>query len=146
MSSPAHIRPATLGDSERIAVLSGQLGYQATAAQIRERLAGILGDPDQAVLVAEMNGEVAGWLHIFIRQTLESEKQAEIAALVVDEKSRGAGVGRQLALRAEAWTREHGLRLMRVRSRVTRERAHKFYLDLGYETVKDQRVFQKKLL
>jgi GNAT superfamily N-acetyltransferase len=145
MSPATLIRTATLDDSERIAVLSGQLGYEATPAQIRERLSGILGDPEQAIFVAELNGEAAGWLHVFIRQTLESERQAEIAALVVDEKQRGATLGRQLVAHAEAWARGRGVALMRVRSRVTRERAHKFYLGLGYATVKDQRVFQKRL-
>jgi GNAT superfamily N-acetyltransferase len=145
MTSLALIRTADIPDSERIAVLSGQLGYQATIEQIRGRLGPILADEDQLVIVAELDGAAAGWLHIFIRQTLESERQAEIAALVVDERFRGATLGRQLVARAEAWARGRGVALMRVRSRVTRERAHKFYHSLGYETVKDQRVFQKKL-
>ncbi len=145
MSSTAIIRSATIADSERISALSGQLGYEATVEQIRERFGTILPDPDQSVLVVEMNSRVAGWLHIFIRQTLESERQAEIAALVVDEKLRGASFGRQLVAAAEAWALGRGVSLVRVRSRVTRERAHKFYLSLDYETVKDQRVFQKKL-
>lgn len=145
MNSSAIIRPATLADSDRIAVLSGQLGYPTAAEQTRERLDIILGDPDQAVLVAEQGGEVAGWLHVFIRQTLDAERQAEIAGLIVDDRFRGATLGRQLVARAEAWALGRGVGGMRVRSRVTRERAHKFYLGLGFETVKDQRVFQKRL-
>ena len=145
MSMTAIVRLAARTDADRIAVLSGQLGYQATPEQIRERLGPILGDLEQAVFVVEMNGEAAGWLHVFIRQTLEAERQAEIAALVVDEKFRGATLGRQLVARAEAWALGRGVNLIRVRSRVARERAHKFYLGLGYETVKDQRVFQKRL-
>jgi GNAT superfamily N-acetyltransferase len=145
MTIQALIRIATLADSERISVLSGQLGYPTTPDEARARLGVILDDPDEIVLVAESGGAVAGWLHLFIRQTLDTERQAEIAGLVVDENFRSATLGRQLVARAEAWARGRGVRLMRVRSRVTRERAHKFYHSLGYETVKDQRVFQKTL-
>ena len=69
---------------------------------------------------------------------------AEISGLVVDEKFRGAGIGRQLVARAQQWTNDQGLKLLRVRSRIERERTQGFYLGLGFEAVKIQRVFEKK--
>jgi len=47
---------------------------------------------------------------------------------------------------AEQWARVHGFALMRVRSNVVRERAHRFYEREGYARVKTQAVFRKALM
>jgi GNAT superfamily N-acetyltransferase len=84
-------------------------------------------------------------VHVQVGHTLEMSPTAEIAGLVVDEASRGDGMGEALVHRAEAWARERGVAVMRVRSNVIRERAHRFYDRLGYERVKRQVVFKKRL-
>jgi GNAT superfamily N-acetyltransferase len=54
-------------------------------------------------------------------------------------------VGRRLVERGEAWAREKGLNTIGVHSNVVRERAHSFYLRLGYAVTKSQKVFRKSL-
>jgi GNAT superfamily N-acetyltransferase len=50
-----------------------------------------------------------------------------------------------LVERGEQWARERGLAVIGVRSNVIRERAHVFYVRLGYTVTKSQKVFRKTL-
>ena len=77
--------------------------------------------------------------------TLESGPSAEIAGLVVDEETRGAGVGARLVAEAEAWAAGAGFARMRVRSNVKRNRARRFYERAGFVVTKRQRNFEKAL-
>ena len=47
-------------------------------------------------MVAEMEGEVVGVLHVFERPALEKPCEAVVQALVVDGERRGAGIGEAL--------------------------------------------------
>ena len=140
------IRRAENADAPRIAELSGQLGYPATPAQMRERLHGIKPASQHAVLVAETAEDgVVGWVHVSRQPLLEVEIRAEVNGLVIDERVRGAGAGARLLAAAEKWARKHGCKGMSVRSNVIRERAHKFYERNGYEHYKTQKSFRKPL-
>jgi len=46
---------------------------------------------------------------------------------------------------AEDWARGQGLRAVRLRSNVIREKAHIFYRSIGYQQVKAQYTFEKEL-
>ena len=137
------IRAARLADSARIAALTEQLGYPATEAEIRTRLTTLGAREDHAFYVAEIDGEVAGWIGVRTDLSLEGGGYAEIVGLVVDERRRGKGLGEDLVHAAEAWARAQGATKLRVRSNVIRDRAHKFYLRLGYTITKRQVVFDK---
>jgi GNAT superfamily N-acetyltransferase len=140
------IRRAKISDAPRIAELSGQLGYPATAAQIRQRLRGIRPAAQHAVFVAESASDgVVGWLHVSKEPLLEVEIRAEVNGLVVAEGQRSLGAGARLLAAAEDWARKHGCKGMSVRSNVIRERAHQFYLRNGYEHYKTQKSFRKPL-
>jgi GNAT superfamily N-acetyltransferase len=137
------IRHAKPGDAKRIAELAGQLGYPATAAQMRNRLRGIKPASEHAVYVAELDGKVVGWLHVSKQPLLEVELRAEVNGLVVDAQVRSRGTGARLLAEAERWARRVGCKGMSVRSNVIRERAHKFYIQNGYEHFKTQKSFRK---
>ncbi len=140
------IRRAKTSDAPQLAALTGQLGYPATAAQIRKRLQGIKPASQNAVFVARSkNDGVVGWLHVSRDALLESEIRAEVNGLVVAEGRRSLGAGAQLLAAAEDWARKHGCKTMSVRSNVIRERAHKFYERNGYEHYKTQKSFRKPL-
>jgi GNAT superfamily N-acetyltransferase len=142
------IRKARRSDAERIAQLSGELGYPATAAQIATRLRQLKPASKHAVFVAESPDATTGligWLHVSVSHLLESDMRAEVNGLVVAEGQRSAGAGARLLEAAEGWARRHGCEGMNVRSNVIRERAHKFYERQGYEHYKTQKAFRKKL-
>jgi GNAT superfamily N-acetyltransferase len=137
------IREARAADAEALAALSDQLGYPAAAGEVRERLAALALRGDGRVLVAEAKGRVIGWVHVFGAHLLETAPFAEIGGLVVGEGHRGGGVGGRLLAAAEEWAAGAGYAVVRVRSNVVRERAHRFYERLGYRSTKRQAVFAK---
>jgi N-acetylglutamate synthase-like GNAT family acetyltransferase len=142
----ATIRAARTYDAPALAELCTQLGYAATRQQMVTRLAVIEADRCAGVLVAENpSGEVVAWMQLALRASLVDEPYAEIVGLVVDAAARGAGTGADLVRAAEAWARAHGASRVRVRSRTTRERAHRFYERGGYTVVKTQLVFDKPI-
>ncbi len=142
------IRRARRGDAERIAQLSGELGYPATAAQVATRLRQLTPVSKHAVFVAESSDAATGligWVHVSVSHLLESDVRAEVNGLIVAEGQRSAGAGAKLLEAAEEWARRRGCRGMNVRSNVIRERAHKFYERHGYEHYKTQKAFRKAL-
>jgi GNAT superfamily N-acetyltransferase len=143
--SSLKIRLVKENDSTPLADLSGQLGYLSTPEQIKVRLAGIFARPDQAVFVAEVDGQVAGWVHVFACPTVELDLYAEVGSLVVDQDQRGCGIGKALMEKAEAWARQRRIYEVRLRSNVIREEAHQFYETIGYEKIKSQFTFHKVL-
>ena len=144
MDNRATIRIATLDDPGPIAALCLQLGYEADAQALGSRLAYILGDPRQAVFVADLPAaRVVGWVHAFIACYLEAKPFAEIGGVVVDATCRRLGIGRRLMVAVEGWARNCGVRSIRVRSSVVRAEAHAFYESIGYCMVKEQYTFSK---
>lgn len=139
------IRATRAEDAAELARLSGHLGYIVTDEQILARLARISRDPAAAVFVAENSNGIAGWIQILEQHVLELGSRVEVAALVVDENVRRAGVGRQLMAHAEEWGRQRGCEFVNVRSNVKRAIAHSFYESLGYTHVKTQKSFRKEL-
>ena len=138
-------RPALDSDGPALADLSTQLGYPMTPGEARERLASIAGHPDHALLVAEEDGRVSGWIQVSLTRVFETPTQAEIAGLIVDEAARGRSIGAALLGEAEAWARARGCEALRVRTNVVRERAHRFYRRAGFEPIKTQHVFEKRI-
>lgn len=140
------IRVAQLSDAPRLAPLAGQLGYPSTPKQVATRLRRIFTDLEHIVFVAERtNGEIAGYVDVFLFRTAASDVRAEIAGLVVQEASRSQNIGRMLMARAEDWAREQGCSECGLRSNVIREGAHRFYENLGYRVNKTQKSFRKTL-
>jgi|SRR5208282_5538307 len=144
--SNVKIRRARQADAARIAELSGQLGYPATARAMAGRLKLALREKNGTCLIAETKTEgVVGWVHVSVAPLLEVERRAEVNGLVVDERVRCRGAGWSLLQAAEEWARKKRCKGMSVRSNVLRERAHGFYERHGYEHYKTQKAFRKEL-
>ena len=140
------IRRARRTDAARIAELSGQLGYPATAVKIAQRLRGLKPVLKHAVFVADLPGSgVIGWLHASVGPLIEVELRAEVNGLIVAEGQRSLRAGAKLLEAAEEWARKRGCKSINLRSNVIRERAHKFYERQGYEHYKTQKAFRKTL-
>lgn len=139
------VRAASVGDAEPIGRLSDQLGYSTDDDMLRKRLSALLGSTLDAVYVAESDGAVVGWIHVFASVKLESVAMGELGGLVVDEENRGRGIGELLLEEAEGWAQRLGLSKIRVRTRATRTEAHRFYARQGYRRTKLQHVLDKEL-
>ena len=146
LAETLQVREISSEDAAAVAELSVQLGYEASAAQIAERIAVLLANAEsQVALVACVGAEVVGWIEASIVRHLQSEPHTLIGGLVVRDGVRSLGVGRRLCTEVEAWSRNKGLTVVRVTSRSTREGAHRFYLREGYRLTKTSAVFEKVL-
>jgi GNAT superfamily N-acetyltransferase len=139
------IRRVAAEDATAVAELNAQLGFPATADEVRDRILAIANVPTQAVFVACVGDEVIGWVDVAVVLHLQSSRFALIGGLVVKEGLRGKQIGKRLCEQAEAWSREQGLAMVRVTSRSTRADAHRFYLRNGYTELKTSCVFEKVL-
>src|SRR6476619_751274 len=98
------VRRAVESDAAELARLTSQLGYPASADEIRARLSRMIGSADDCLFVVEdSGGELAGWIHGFLSQLLESDYRVEIGGLLVDERWRRSGLGRRLVEAVEDW-------------------------------------------
>jgi GNAT superfamily N-acetyltransferase len=140
------VRPPKLADLERMADLAGQLGYECTGMDVRARLDAMWDSNQYAVYVAELpQGQIGGWIGVYVFRTVETDCCAEISGLVVDQQIRSRGIGTLLLEAAEQWAHRHRCTTISVRSNVTRDRAHQFYRNHGYELTKTQKSFLKIL-
>jgi GNAT superfamily N-acetyltransferase len=123
-----------------------QLGYPSDLGKTQTAIRAILGsDVGDAFVAEDGGGTIIGWAHVFMVPYIESGPNAELGGLVVDEKYRGAGAGRALIDRVEAWARERGAGELCLRTNIVRDGAHKFYEHLGFEKQKTQHKFRRKL-
>ena len=136
----------TPSDAPSVGQLNEQLGYPMPEANVIKRIQTVLSQPESAAFVAEVDGAVVGWIHIYVAHIIEAENSyVEIGGLVVDETQRGQGIGTALVKAAERWTIENGFCDIRVRSAIKRVEAREFYEKRGFHVVKTQLRFEKKL-
>ena len=140
------IRPPCDADAPSLADLSGQLGYPVAAEEMRERMATVATNDHAVVLVAtDAADRPIGWVHVELKRTLVAPLTAQVMGLVVDEAVRSAGIGKELLAAAEAWALARGRHRMVVGTRITRERAHRFYQREGYAMQKTSYYFEKAI-
>ena len=139
------IRKIIPADAAAIAALSRQLGYHATEMETAERISQIENNSEHFIRLVEISTHAVGWIHAFVSLHLESAPFAEIAGLVVDEKSRNKGIGQKLIDEVEKWAVEKKLNQLRVRSNIIRKETHQFYLNRGFQLTKEQIIFDKRI-
>jgi N-acetylglutamate synthase-like GNAT family acetyltransferase len=96
------VRDAGPADTAAIHRLIGQLADAPDEAEFRTRFERVAGSDGHRIIVAELDGRVAGVLHVFARPALEKPYEAVVQALVVDSEARSGGVGDALMREAEA--------------------------------------------
>lgn len=129
----ARIRAAAIGDACDVATLLEALGYPCSRAEAAERIAYVLGDQRQHLLIAECDGHTCGLVALDVRYSLtRGEDQARITALVVAPESGRRGIGRRLLREVEGIARRAGATRIEVTSNAGRSDAHAFYHRCGY--------------
>ena len=126
------IRDAQPADIPMVRRLIGQLADAPDEAEFRARFERAAATPGYRIIVAEMDSEIVGVLHVFERPALEKPCEAVVQALVVDGDRRGAGIGEALMREAEAWAAARELASTALYTRIDRDRARTFYERIGY--------------
>jgi GNAT superfamily N-acetyltransferase len=148
MPAPIIIREITPADSEAAAELSGQLGYPVSGEVMKARIEASRAIENHIAFVACTSdpARTVAWIDVSVVHHLQNEPYGEIGGLVVASEYRNAGIGQKLLVRAEQWIRdEKQIRRVVVRSQISREAAHRFYLREGYGRWKTSAVFSKDL-
>jgi GNAT superfamily N-acetyltransferase len=105
----------------------------------------ISADPNQQLIVAEVDGRIVGMAQLSFIPGLSrgGAWRCNVEAVRIASDVRGQGLGAQLMQACEARAREHGCSLLQLTSEASRVDAHRFYRGLGYV---DSHLGFKKLL
>ena len=91
----------------------------------------VVGGESSTLFVARRDGQVVGMLTLVVF-TIPSGRRAWIEDVVVDEHSRGLGVGEALTMAAVDEARRRQVRSIELTSRPSREAANLLYQKLGF--------------
>ena len=140
------IREARADDIPQMCSLfQNDLGYAECTQEIVKNQFANLDANREAVFVAEVQGCLAGVIHIERYDVLYFPPMSNILGLAVSSDFRRQGIGSALLKRAEQWALEHKINTVRLNSGGTRTHAHQFYRAQGYVDDKTQLRFIKKL-
>jgi GNAT superfamily N-acetyltransferase len=127
------LRNATPADAEDVALLLTALGYPCETAEAAERIAMVLHNDRQTLLLARLRGVACGLLSLdFMYYLPLGTTTCRVTALVVSEDARGHGLGRLLLRDAERRARLGGAARLEVTSAGHRTEAHAFYRACGF--------------
>lgn len=130
---PIILRPATVGDAERIAAMFTEEGYPTGTTDIVERLERFAGE-QAAVVVADVDGEVMGFVAIHLLPRFEhGDHIARMLALVVAQGARERGIGGRLIGEAERISVEAGAAFIEVTAGHHRPEARRLYETHGFD-------------
>ena len=106
----------------------------------REHLTEMVQSPATLVLIARVDGRIAGSLTLAMFR-IPTGLRAWIEDVVVDGDARGNGVGEALNLRAIEEARKRGVVTVDLTSRPSREAANRLYQRLGF-VARDTNVYR----
>lgn len=134
------IRPATAADIPAIVemLLEGTVDESRESpgdlTPYQKAFQQVSADPNQALVVAERNGQAIGTLQLTIIPGLSraGTTRGLIEAVRVSAAARGLGLGSTLMEWAVEESRRRGCRLVQLTSDTRRTDAHRFYERLGF--------------
>ncbi len=144
------VRKARPGDFEAVAGLLEELNRPKVLGTPDEDLhhrhyTAWLEGPDRLGFVAEIDGEVIGFIDVHLVPRLNfTAPQAWVPDLIVRETARSRGAGAALLAKAEEVARAHGAFVLSLESAHWRTRAHAFYLREGMRDAGKE--FSKELI
>ena len=99
-----------------------------------EAFEAIANDANHELLVAEMDGDVIGSLHLMFLPSISYQggTRAQVESVRVIQRLRGQGIGAKMMKWAIERARQRGCRLMQLTSHQSRTDAHRFYEKLGF--------------
>lgn len=113
--------------------------------ELRQAVRDILANPEAAVFVAALSGEVVGFVELYRKEAAADpavvpRTYAHLQSLMVTERVRRYGVGAHLVEAAHTWAREQGATAMELDIWEFDAGPLGFYERLGYRTMRRQLV------
>lgn len=121
-------------DADAILALQTQIyRVKSLAPNSKDLLLKLIGTPYCNVIVAKENGAVVGSAFLFyLPLPARGKNFAYLEAVVVDEKSRGRGIGTAISQKAIELARTNNCYKMIFTSGFDRQKIHKLYENLGF--------------
>lgn len=93
-------------------------------------------DPNHELVVAELDSEVIGTLHLMFLPSIsfQGRLRAQIESVRVDKKFQSRGIGSEMMKWTIKRATEHGAHVVQLTTHQSREDAHRFYERLGFKT------------
>lgn len=130
------IREAELADTQALAGLMNELGYDTTIDEMKTRFENIQKHQDYRTFVAESDTQILGMVGLSKNYSYEQNGiYVRVLALVTTSKFRQMGIGKKLMGVAENWAKEIGADkvLLNCGNREERAIAQLFYKKAGYQ-------------
>jgi len=91
-------------------------------------------DPNHELIVAELNGEVIGTLHLMFLPSIsfQGSLRAQIESVRVDKNYRNQRIGNGMLKWTIKRASEHDAHVLQLTTHQSREDAHRFYEGLGF--------------
>lgn len=92
-------------------------------------------DPNNELIVAELNGEVVGTLHLIFIPSISYQGglRAEVESVRVDRNCQNQGIGSEMMKWAVERAQGRNAHLVQLTTHRSREDAHRFYERLGFK-------------
>ena len=92
-------------------------------------------DANHNLIVAELNGEVIGTLHLIFLPSLSFQGglRAQVESVRVDKPYQSKGIGSEMMRWTIERARERGAHVVQLTTHKSREDAHRFYERLGFK-------------
>lgn len=143
------IREATMTDAKALCDLNNnEMGYDVSLDFTKEQLTLILMDKSHHVLAVfedDVSSQVIGYIHAEIYRELYAEDVLNVLGIAVKESQQRKGIGKLLIQWLEEEAVRRDIHMIRLNSGASRVSAHHFYQTLGFEEIKIQKKFVKKL-
>lgn len=93
-------------------------------------------DPNHELVVAELDSEVIGTLHLMFLPSIsfQGRLRTQIESVRVDKKFQNRGIGSEMMKWTIKRATEHGAHVVQLTTHQSREDAHRFYERLGFKT------------
>jgi GNAT superfamily N-acetyltransferase len=139
------IRPVSFDDCSRMATLTQELGYPTNNDKMSEVLRLVMNNPDHEIYIAEIDDQLAGYVHLVSGGSSEDQFMIDIAAMMVDTNFRDQGVGNAFIHKAEESAKSRQANILRIRTSLITPEAYGFFEHRGFVNLSGQAVFVKEL-
>ncbi|HYK74156.1 MAG TPA: GNAT family N-acetyltransferase [Pseudoneobacillus sp.] len=127
------LRTANVGDWKGISLLLNQLEYPDTETFIKQKIATLVMDPNEELLVYDEDERVIALISIhFIPQLAVKGDFARISYFAVDTNIRSKGIGRKIEEYCTDLATKRNCDRIEVHCHSRREDAHRFYMRQGF--------------
>lgn len=108
-------------------------------AREKEYYLGVISDEDTGFFVAEADGKLAGFIHVFVRDMPESpilihHHYAVVDGIAIRSEFRNQGLGGKLMEKTQEWAAAMGAEYIELNVHEFNRNAISFYEKLGYQT------------